>query len=122
MNLKTEMPTIRVVLPLELEVVTIPSMIDYSSDLKKQKLLEEAFEAELETTIGKLLEKTQKELKGDPFEWSVTARRYFLRQAEYEAFNWRERYPHMKIDCQVDVRLTEFGKQLRTPDMRKAGE
>ena len=122
MDLHGDPPTIRAELKMDLEIVTIPSMIDYSGDLEKQKLLRESLEAEIESLMAAMIEKTQKEFKGEPFEWGLTARRHFLTDAGFRAYGWMERYPEMKIECKVHVNLTKFGLQLRTPNIRKLEE
>lgn len=118
MKLTKNNPRINVKVPMTIEILGISSLINYSTDLKKQKLLKRSIEEGITEKINEFVDETQQRFKGEPFHWALLAQRHFLRMEEYETFDWMKTYPNMDIDVDVDIILTEFGQQIQTPELR----
>ncbi len=113
-------PKIDVFYPVEIELLSIPSMIDYGSNLENQALLKRTIESKMTDNAERLIEKTQKEFKSDAFYWSLYARPLFSSVKEYEKWDWtNKQYPFAEINVKLDVQITGFGKQLRESEMKK---
>ncbi|MDQ0242892.1 Ger(x)C family germination protein [Bacillus fengqiuensis] len=117
MKLTKNNPQINVKVPMTIEILGIPSLINYSTDLKKQKRLKKSIEDAITKRMNEFVEETQQRFKGEPFHWALVAQRHFLRMEEYESFDWMKTYPNMDIDVDVDIILTEFGQQIQTPEL-----
>lgn len=106
--------------PVEAELLSVPSFEDYAHDLKKQTILKKMVEKQIQKHMMNVAEKSQKEFKSDPFYWSLYARPLFLTVKEYEKWDWtHKRYPYADIDIKVDVEITGFGKQMKESEMDK---
>lgn len=117
MDVDSNPQKIRVFLPLSFELLAIPSLEDYIIEKKKQKLLENFFEETLERKLEEFITLTQTEFKANPFYWSLVARREFLTNAGYTNFDFMKSYPNMQIEVDVQIRLAEFGQQIKIPDL-----
>lgn len=107
--------SIDVTIPIQMDILGIPSFVNYPEDLDKQKFLKNYLERYLEKISTTLVEKTQKEFKGDPFQWDLNARKKFLTFDEYEKYNWMKHYTEANVSIHYDVSIRSFGKQLRPP-------
>jgi hypothetical protein len=114
-DLKGNEPLIDVTVPLQMDILGIPSFTNYPEDLNKQKFLKDYLERYLEKISMKLVEKTQKEFKGDPFQWDLNARKKFLTVDEYKKYNWIKHYADAKVNIHYEVTIRSFGKQLNPP-------
>ncbi|PLS08470.1 Ger(x)C family spore germination C-terminal domain-containing protein [Neobacillus cucumis] len=111
---------IEVNVPLELELISIPSMLGYGDDLQKQKKLKQSIERLLENRLKKLVEKTQKKFKSEPFYWSLEIRPLFSSVKEYEKWDWTNKnFPFADINVNVDIEIIGFGKQIKEEEMKK---
>jgi len=119
MDLKSNPPTIKLkVFPI-IDVLTNHSMVDYYHDKEKREVLKKSIVDEETKRLKRVVKKTQEEFKGDPFGWSLIARRHFRTISEYEAFDWMKTYPNMKVDITVDVEFGEFGRQSKLPRLKE---
>lgn len=119
-KLRNGPPEINVMVPLEIELLSVPSMEDYAGDMKKQRILKEWIEKEIKKNIDELVEKTQKEFKSEPFYWSLHVRPLFSTTKEYEEWDWsKKNYPFADINVMVDVEIIGFGKQMRESEMEE---
>jgi len=119
-KLKNGPPKIDVKYPVEIELLTVPSLINYGEDMENQKKLKTAIERKMKENAEKLIEKTQKEFKSDAFYWSLYVRPLFSSVKEYEEWDWTNKnYPFADIDVTMDVEITGFGKQLKESDIKK---
>lgn len=119
-KLRKGLPKIDVFYPLEIKVISVPSMIDYANDMEKQKKLKAALEKKLKENAEKLIKKTQEEFKAEPFYWSLYVRPLFSSDKEYQKWDWnKKRYPFADIGITMDVEITGFGKQFKESDMEK---
>lgn len=113
-------PKIDVFYPVEIKVLSVPSLINYGDDIENQKKLKMALESKMKENAEKLIEKTQKEFKSDPFYWSLYVRPLFSSVKEYEEWDWTNKnYPFADIQVTMDIELTGFGKQLKESDIKK---
>jgi len=112
-DLKKDPIQIDVTIPLDLYVLTDLTMTEYAKDKKKQKILKQSLKKQFEENTMKFIEKTQKELQGDPFLWNVYARRYFSTVQQYNEFNWDEKYLHANINVTYDIKLMSFGAKAK---------
>jgi spore germination protein KC len=92
-------------------------MVNYGRNADKRKELKKQIEENLSIKINDFVRRTQEEFKGEPFGWSLLARRKFQTLPEYENFDWMKSYPSMEVDVKVDVRFGEFGKQGEVPHL-----
>lgn len=119
MDLKSPLPTIDVSIPLYIDILSQHSMVDYVNDTEKRERLKQSIEEEITKTYNKLIKKTQEEFKGEPFGWSVIARRQFLTIKEFEDFDWMKTYPEIDVNLSVKVNIGNFGNQSKVPDLEE---
>jgi spore germination protein KC len=113
-------PKINVMVPLEIELLSVPSMVDYADDMGKQMILKKWIAKEIEKKMTRLVEKTQKVFKSEPFYWSLAVRPLFSTTKEYEEWDWTNKnYPYADINIDVQVDIIGFGKQLKESEMEK---
>lgn len=118
MKLNETVPKINVTVPITVDVLTNHSMTNYVNDEKKKNILKNSIKEQLTAKMEKLIKKTQDEFKGQPFGWSLEARKKFLTISEYEAYNWMEKYPSMKVSVNVDITFGNFGRQSLLPNLK----
>ncbi|WP_338470699.1 Ger(x)C family spore germination protein [Niallia sp. XMNu-256] len=119
-RLRNGPPKIEVNYPVEIKVLSVPSMINYAENLENQKKLKAALERKMKENAEKLIKKTQQEYKAEPFYWSLYVRPLFLSVKEYEEWDWNNKqYPFADVEVTMDIELTGFGKQLRESDIEK---
>ncbi|GLC32590.1 Ger(x)C family spore germination protein [Clostridium omnivorum] len=111
-----DVPLIDVTVPITIEVLSIPSFVNYPEDTEKQTILKNAIENEFETSSLNLVEKTQKEFKGDPFLWENEARKNFLTYNAYKNYSWSAKYPEANVKIHYKVTIRGFGKALKPPN------
>ena len=119
MDLQKEQPSVTATVPLSLELTAIPSLENYITDFKKQALLERFIEEDLGKKAQKFIAKTQEEFKGEPFYWSLVARKQFLTNKAYTEYDWKKAYPNLDINVNFEIEITEFGQQVETPELPK---
>lgn len=118
MDLNRSKPNIKVSVPVKATILSIPSGIDYVEDMKNFELLEKTITNYLNKVSLELVKKMQTKFKADPFQWYLIARRQFFTLDEYEKYNWMDKYQNAKVDIEFDLRITDFGKQLRPVDYK----
>jgi len=117
MDLNQPTPTIDVTVPLYFDILSIHSMESY--DYKKMKKLKSHIEEELTTKANNLVRKTQEEFKGEPFQWTLIARKHFWTIQEFENYDWMKSYPKMKVNIKVKAIIGTFGEQTKLPDLEE---
>jgi len=114
---------INVTIPFQLEILAVPSLVDYSSNKKNKKLLKKKIESKVKRTFEDFVKKTQDEYKEDPFYWSLYVRKYFKTIKEYEKANWsKEIYPHAHINIEVDLEEIEFGNLIKSTNFSEVAD
>ncbi|WP_078429064.1 Ger(x)C family spore germination protein [Alkalihalobacterium alkalinitrilicum] len=116
-NTNQDYPIIDVEVPVMLEILAITSHIDYIEDLEKQAQLKRHIEEKYKEVAGNFIRKTQQQFQGDPFRWGLMARKNFLTLQEYWEYDWMKKYPDAQVNLKVNVEVTEYGKQLRPPNI-----
>ncbi|WP_226536774.1 Ger(x)C family spore germination protein [Fictibacillus halophilus] len=116
MNRKT---ILNIKVPLTLEVLTDHSMVNYAKNKEKRYQLKAYLTTEITEKLNKLVVKTQKDFKGQPFGWSLQGRKYFLTVDEYEKYDWMKSYPSMEVKMSVEIRFGEFGRQTDLPKLKQ---
>ncbi|MCA1029777.1 Ger(x)C family spore germination protein [Bacillus timonensis] len=112
-------PKIDIKMFFVVEVLSDPAMINYAKDFKKQEKLKKYLEENISKKMEKVINKTQEEFKGEPFLWSIYARKQFMTIPEYEKFDWMKSYPNADVSVSVAVNLGEFGKQTKVVDLEE---
>ena len=98
-------------------------MVDYADNEENQKKLKTALESKMKENAEKLIEKTQKEFKSEPFYWSLYVRPLFRTVKEYEEWDWTNKnYPFADINVTMDIAITGFGKQLKESEVEKVND
>jgi spore germination protein KC len=119
MNLKGPTPKIFITVPLQAEIMTNPSMTNYTVK-KNQQIIHKQITDHIKTSYEKLFKKTQTKFKGVPFSLPYYARKYFGTIQEYKKFNWGKSYPKADIFVNPDIKIIDYGKQVKKP--MKVGE
>jgi spore germination protein KC len=111
-NTKKSRPVITATVPVKVDLVSVPSLVNYSTNTENGTMLKNHIEKELERKTDKVVEKSQEKLKVDIFEFYYLARRKFLTMKQYEAYNWMENYPKATVNIHYEVELYQFGEQV----------
>ncbi|WP_144554429.1 Ger(x)C family spore germination protein [Bacillus sp. X1(2014)] len=114
MDLKGQRPKIFITIPLKIEIISNPSMVNYTEE-KNQQIVKKQIAAHIKTLNEKLLKKTQTKFKGAPYPLSMYARKYFGTIQEYKKFNWGKSYQKADIHVKVDVEIVDYGKRTKKP-------
>jgi hypothetical protein len=118
MNLKGTTPKIFITIPLQLEIMSNPSMVNFAKE-KNQQILKTSIADHLEKVNEKLIKKTQTKFKGIPYPLPIYSKKYFLTTQEYKKFNWAKAYPRADIQVKVDITIVDYGN--RTKNAKKLG-
>jgi spore germination protein KC len=110
MKLTGPRPQIFITLPLKFELMSNPSMVDFSKK-KNQVILKKAIARHFKTEHERVLKMSQTKLKGVPYPLTYNARQYFGTIQEYEKFNWNKSYLNADIHVKADVEIIDYGKQ-----------
>jgi len=114
-NTKQRPAKIDVTVPMTVDVLSDHSMVNFASNKDKRKLLKQHLEKRFKEKMMELVKRTQVEFKGEPFGWSLAARKKFATIPEYENFDWMKSYPDMDVNINVKIQFGEFGRQSRLP-------
>ncbi|MFL6560476.1 MAG: Ger(x)C family spore germination protein, partial [Bacillus sp. (in: firmicutes)] len=106
MNLKGPTPKIFITIPLKIEIISNPSMVNYT-EIKNQQIVKRQIATHIKTMNEKLFKKSQKKFKGVPYPLSMNARMYFGTIQEYKKFNWGKSYPEADIKVKVDMEIVD---------------
>jgi spore germination protein KC len=118
MNLKGITPKIFITIPLQLEIMSNPSMVNFAKE-KNQQILKKSIADHLEKANEDLLKKTQTKLKGIPYPLPVYSKKYFATIQQYKKFDWAKAYPRADIQVKVDITIVDYGN--RTKNAKKLG-
>lgn len=119
MHLKGSIPSIDVEIPIRVDILANHSMKNYSKDSKEREELKKYLEEQMNKEIDNLVKKTQEEYKGEPFGWSLAARKQFRTIPEYEAFDFMKTYPNMSVKVKVSIEFGNFGRQSEVPSINE---
>jgi spore germination protein KC len=119
MNLKGIRPKIFITIPLQIEIMSNPSMANFFEE-KNRQILKKHISEHIEQVNEKLFKKSQAKLKGVPYPLSLYARKYFGTIQEYKKFNWAKSYPRADIVVKAEIDIVDYGNQTKIP--KKLGE
>lgn len=114
MNLKGAKPKIFITIPLEYEIMSNPSIVNFLKE-KNRQILKQNIVKDIEDLNEKVLKKSQTQLKGVPYPLSFNARKYFGTIQEYKKFNWAKSYINADIQVKADVSIVDYGKVIKKP-------
>ncbi|WML38210.1 Ger(x)C family spore germination protein [Neobacillus sp. OS1-2] len=112
MDLKGPRPKIFITLPLKFEIMSNPSMVDFSKK-KNQEIIKKEITRHFEIENEQVLKKTQRNYKGAPFPLSYNARKYFGTIQEYKRFNWNKSYLKADIYVKANVEIVDYGRIVK---------
>jgi Ger(x)C family germination protein len=119
MDLKGSTPSIHATVPLNLDILTNHSMENVAENKEARENLKKEFEQTFDQKFAELVKKTQEELGGQPFSWSLPARKKFLTLSEFNDYDWKNTYPEMEVTVETDVTFESFGRQAKVPDLEE---
>jgi spore germination protein KC len=109
---------INVNVPFHIELLAVPSLVDYGSDAANLQLLEKMIEEKYNQEVLALIKKSQETYRAEPFYWSLYARRYFKTISEYEEADWNNNiYPNANVKVSFDMEAIRFGKLIRNTEI-----
>ncbi|WP_223589146.1 Ger(x)C family spore germination protein [Neobacillus bataviensis] len=112
MNLKGSKPQIFITIPVKIEIMSNPSMVDYTKK-KNQRILKKQIAKHIKKVDEDLFKKAQTQLKGVPFPLALYARKYFGTIPEYKKFNWNKSFLNAEIKVNSDIEIVDFGKTTK---------
>ena len=113
MNVKSARLKIDITIPLKIEIMSNPSMVNFAKK-RNQQIVKRQITNHLKKVNEKLFKKTQTKLKGVPYPLSMYARRYFGTIQEYKKFNWRKSYLNADIRVHPSIQIIDYGKQAKS--------
>ncbi|GHI00825.1 Ger(x)C family spore germination protein [Neobacillus kokaensis] len=114
MDLKGARPKIFITVPLKVDIMTNPSMVNFVQG-KNRQILKKHMIRHFEKINEDLLKRTQTELKGAPYPLSLYARKYFGSIPEFNQFNWPKSYLKADIKVKADIEIVNYGKIVKKP-------
>lgn len=111
-DIQNEKINIKVNVPISIQILSIRSGVNYVTDIEKQNILKQSIENDIEEKFNKLINKAQKDFKGDIFTWYVAARKNFWTVDDYENYNWLDKFSQAIVDVQAEIEIIGFGQQL----------
>lgn len=104
-------------LSLEAFLVSEYGRTDYTL-AENRKKLEGALREEIESRARKLITRAQSEFKSDIFKFgNLAVKKKFLTWAEWEQFNWTEKFPQADIQVSADVKVRWFGSATQPAEI-----
>lgn len=115
-DVSRDIPRITVDIPFRVEVLSVPSRVDYVNDAGKRKLLHESIRKEIESAFRQVVHRAQHEFETDIFGWSRFALRLFPTWEDYRRYDFPKKFPRANVDVHVDVKIINFGKTVTTEE------
>ncbi|MBS8266047.1 Ger(x)C family spore germination protein [Mesobacillus boroniphilus] len=112
-------PIIDIRVPMYIEVLSDPSMVNYAKNEEKIAELKKSLKKTMEEHLSQYIKYTQEEFKGDTFHLSIPIRKEFANLKEFRDFDWMKSYPNAKVNVSVDIRFGEFGRQTKMPKLEE---
>nr|WP_209812405.1 Ger(x)C family spore germination C-terminal domain-containing protein [Ammoniphilus resinae] len=118
-NVHKDPTEVKVRVPLKVQVIQIPSLVDYVLDLKYQEQLKRAIKESLESKANALVKKTQEQFASEPFKWYLFARKEFWTMKDYREYQWEKKYTEAKVQIEFMPSIESFGKQFKPPQIHE---
>ncbi|WLR55795.1 Ger(x)C family spore germination C-terminal domain-containing protein [Mesobacillus subterraneus] len=112
-------PIIEIEVPLFIEILSDPSMVNYAKNREKVNILKRSLTAAIEKNLTDFVAYGQEEFKGNTFNLSIPIRREFSTLREFRDFNWMYTYPDAEVKVNVSIRFGEFGRQSKLPKLEE---
>jgi len=100
-------------LKIEADVGAIQSRIQYE-DINMIKELNNNVKEVIQNGIKKTIEKTQKELKSDIFNFGYYAAKNFSTIQKFEEYDWLGKYPDADVNVSIDVNIRRTGLLVKS--------
>jgi hypothetical protein len=110
-DVKQDPPHIREQIPLNVQVLSVPSLVDYEHSEENQSKLKAFLEKKLTEDSMLLVKKSQKQFRSEPFLWYIHVRKKFRSFNQFESYDWESRFGEAKIFVTYKIKLQNFGKQ-----------
>lgn len=107
-------PVIDVKLNLEGDITAVQSFWDWT-DPASVPILEQAVQTELKRRAQALVDRAQREFRGDPFGFGDRARGHFWTWKDWMDYRWNSRFPDARINVDVKFHVRRVGLQLSPP-------
>ncbi|HBF38781.1 MAG TPA: hypothetical protein DDW50_15870 [Firmicutes bacterium] len=101
---------------MEAELLSIQSGIDYTEP-QKEAVLAKHIACELEERMRKAIKKAQ-QLNSDVFGFGIKVRNTMLTGADWDRYNWPDKFKNAIISVQAHVSVRRVGVQFGPPHMR----
>ena len=101
---------------MEAELISIQSGIDYTEP-KKEASLGKRIARELEERTIRAIKKAQ-QYNSDVFGFGIKVRNTMLTGADWDRYNWPDKFKDAKVDVKVKVEIRRVGVQFRPPHPR----
>ncbi|WP_202079919.1 Ger(x)C family spore germination protein [Caldalkalibacillus salinus] len=111
-DIQLDQEVINVTVPVNIELLAVPSQIDYVNNIENKNLLIRAIENQLNESAKQIVKKTQEDFQADAFEWTRIVRQKFKTWEGYMNYSWEDHFPQYDVNVNFDVELMRFGKQL----------
>lgn len=103
---------------INLEIIAVPSLIEYAENMKNRQILINSIKEDFEKKSKELIAKSQKMYSSDPFYWSIFVRKYFRDIKDYENADWNKKiYPNADIDVHFQIGIKGFGKMAKDTNL-----
>ncbi len=119
LDLSGKAPKIDVTVRMDMQILSIQSMIDYAGNQQNIDKLKRFIEDVLEQGTMNFIRKTQEEYRGEPFLWHLEARKKFWTWEEYNRYDWFSQYPRAEVKVKYDIDVQSFGKQFQPPKINE---
>lgn len=112
-------PILDLKIELEGDIVAIQSTVNYEST-KLKPLVEQQFKEFIKGQIDRTIKKCQ-ELKTDVFGYGfgLSVAKKFATIQEWEAYNWKGRFPNAEINTDVEFNIRRTGTMVRSSGIRR---
>ncbi len=112
-------PVINVRVPLDAEMISIQSGINYEKP-GRLLVLQQEINRRLESETRQLIRKTQEKFRADIFGFGFQARRLAATYPEWQQMNWPELYPEAEVHVAFDVQIRRIGLLRKTLKTKSA--
>lgn len=107
----TAAPTADIRISLDAELLGMPSGYVYESDLAR---FESDICADITAAALRFLERMKTEYNSDVLGLGAFARRNFLTYADFENYNWKEKYKNTAFNVTVDFKVRRSGQIMKS--------
>ena len=107
-NTNKEPLEISIKIPVKIDIVSTPSLVDYLQSKENKGKLIRAIQEQLEREANELIKTSQKKF-GDIFGFHLGARKHFTTIDKWNDYNWHEKYKEAKVNVDFHVEIQGYG-------------